>query len=153
MGPPPPGKLQGIVQRWTAKGYGFIAPEDGGEELFCHFSKIEDGNALQPGTIVHFVRQFDETRGNHRAVQIVTNNEALQKYAAQTMFVALEPTQVHETTVKVGGYVLGEFGYLIGEEEGTSGVEQFEVLQQHIAAVSPPTRALLLTALVKMTNL
>ena len=89
----------------------------------------------------------------HRAVQIVTNNEALQKYAAQTMFVSLEPARVHETTVKVGGYVLGEFGYLIGEDEGTSGEEQFAVLQKHIVAVSPPTRALLLTSMVKMANL
>jgi cold shock CspA family protein len=69
-GPPPPGKLQGTVQRWTAKGFGFIAPDDGGEDLFCHFSKIEDGNALTPGTQVHFVRQFDEAKGKDRAVQI-----------------------------------------------------------------------------------
>lgn len=69
--PPPPGKMQGTVSRWTAKGFGFITPDDGGEDLFCHFSKIEDGNALRPGTTVHFVKAFDEVRGNHRAVSIV----------------------------------------------------------------------------------
>ena len=45
-GPPPEGKLQGTVKRWNEKGFGFIAPDDGGEDLFCHFSQIEDGNAL-----------------------------------------------------------------------------------------------------------
>jgi AP-2 complex subunit alpha len=37
----------------------------------------------------------------HRSVQIITNNEDLQKYAAETMFSALIPASVHETTVKV----------------------------------------------------
>ena len=69
-GPPPPGKQQGTVSRWTAKGFGFISPDDGSEDLFCHFSKIEDGNALEPGTVVHFAKAFDEARGNHRAVSV-----------------------------------------------------------------------------------
>ena len=70
MGLPPTGKLQGIVKKWTATSYGFIAPDDGGEDLFCHFSQILDGNALQPGTAVHFVKQYDEVKGMDRAVQI-----------------------------------------------------------------------------------
>jgi AP-2 complex subunit alpha len=37
----------------------------------------------------------------HRVVQIVTNHEDLQKYAASKMFHALEPTTAHETAVKV----------------------------------------------------
>ena len=70
-GPPPPGKVQGIARLWTAKGFGFIAPDDGGEDLFCHYSQILDGNALQHGAVVHFVKQFDELKGRDRAVQIV----------------------------------------------------------------------------------
>ena len=69
-GAPPPGKSQGMAKLWTAKGYGFIAPDDGGEDLFCHFSQIEDGNALQQGTVVHFVKQFDEAKGRSRAVRV-----------------------------------------------------------------------------------
>jgi AP-2 complex subunit alpha len=37
----------------------------------------------------------------HRVVQIVTNKEELQKYAAEIMFHALEPKHVDETTAKV----------------------------------------------------
>jgi len=70
-GPPPPGKSQGVAKLWTAKGFGFIAPDDGGEDLFCHVSQIQDGNALVPGAVVHFVKQFDEVKGMDRAVQIV----------------------------------------------------------------------------------
>jgi AP-2 complex subunit alpha len=36
----------------------------------------------------------------HRVVQIVTNNEELQKYTAHVMFHALEPKHVDETTAK-----------------------------------------------------
>ena len=49
-GPPPEGKIQGTVKRWNGeKGFGFIAPDDGGEDLFCHFSQISDGNAIVEG--------------------------------------------------------------------------------------------------------
>jgi len=70
-GLPPPGKVQGIAKKWTARGFGFIAPDDGGEDLFCHYSQIEDGNALQQGAVVHFVKEYDKVKGMDRAVQIV----------------------------------------------------------------------------------
>ena len=70
-GPPPEGKVQGLALRWSEKGFGFIKPDDGGEDLFCHFSQIDDGNALKEGTTVHFVKQYDEMKGKDRAVQVV----------------------------------------------------------------------------------
>ena len=69
-GAPPAGKFGGIVKGWNEKGFGFIAPDDGGEDLFCHFSQISDGNAIVEGTSVHFVKEFDEMKGKERAVQV-----------------------------------------------------------------------------------
>ena len=70
-GAPPAGKVGGIVKGWNEKGFGFIAPDDGGEDLFCHFSQIEDGNALSQGAAVHFAKEFDESKGKERAVQVI----------------------------------------------------------------------------------
>ena len=37
----------------------------------------------------------------------------MQGYAAKTVFEALQQPTCHENMVKVGGYILGEFGNLI----------------------------------------
>jgi len=42
----------------------------GGEDLFCHFSNILDGNALEAGSQVEFVKVYDERRGKERAEQV-----------------------------------------------------------------------------------
>ncbi|KAL7998096.1 putative adaptor protein complex AP-2, alpha subunit [Plasmopara halstedii] len=89
----------------------------------------------------------------HRVVQIITNREELQRYAAEQMFKAMEPRFVDETTTKFGAYVLGEFGYLLCDDASMSGTRQFDVLHQHYADASVPTKGVLLTAFVKMDNL
>lgn len=54
--------MRGTV-KWFSdeKGYGFITPEDGGEDLFVHFSGIVgDGfRSLSEGAVV----EFEVTRG------------------------------------------------------------------------------------------
>ncbi|KDO23714.1 hypothetical protein SPRG_10492 [Saprolegnia parasitica CBS 223.65] len=89
----------------------------------------------------------------HRVVQIVTNNEDLQKYTAEVMFRALEPKHVDETTAKFGAYVVGEFGYLMVEDPDMSSQRQFDVLFQHYSTSSLATKCLILTAFIKMDNL
>ncbi|RHY28003.1 hypothetical protein DYB32_006334 [Aphanomyces invadans] len=81
----------------------------------------------------------------HRVVQIVTNNEDLQKYTAQVMFRALEPKHVDETTAK--------FGFLNVDEPDMSSTRQFDVLLQHYTTGSIATKCLILTAFIKMDNL
>ncbi|KPI39730.1 AP-2 complex subunit alpha [Cyphellophora attinorum] len=80
-----------------------------------------------------------------RVVQIVTNNEELQAYAAQNILEYIKTENCHDTLVKIGGYLLGEFG-----------------LQPHRAAygsanenafLSRRTRALILSTFIKYVNL
>lgn len=88
-----------------------------------------------------------------RVIQIVTNNEELQTYSAQTVLNYVNSDNAHDTLVKIGGYVLGEFGHLIADNKGCSPIEQFMALQSKMMGCSETTRALLLSTFVKFINL
>ena len=63
-------KATGKALRWNANGFGFIKPDDGGEDLYCHFSSILDGKALKVGATVSFVKKYDDRKGKDRAVEV-----------------------------------------------------------------------------------
>lgn len=88
-----------------------------------------------------------------RVIQIVTNNEELQVYAAQNILQLVKANQCHETLVKIGGYILGEFGHLIPDTTGCSPIEQFLALQSKFNGCSSGTRAIILSCYVKFVNL
>ena len=52
------------------KGFGFIKPDDGGDDLFAHVSGITDGSMLAEGSTVSYVKQYDDRRGKERAEEI-----------------------------------------------------------------------------------
>ncbi|KAI9846809.1 MAG: hypothetical protein M1837_003658 [Sclerophora amabilis] len=88
-----------------------------------------------------------------RVIQIVTNNEELQVYAAQNTLQYVKADHCHETLVKIGGYILGEFGHLIADNRGCSPIEQFIALQSKLHGCSSSTRAIILSSFVKFVNL
>lgn len=88
-----------------------------------------------------------------RVIQIVTNNEELQVYAAQNILQYVKADHCHETLVKIGGYVLGEFGHLVADSKGCSPIEQFLALQSKLPGCSSSTRAILLSSFIKFVNL
>lgn len=91
-----------------------------------------------------------------RIVQIVTNNEELQEYAAKTVLGHLTTaTTGNESIVKVGAYILGEFGHLIANETGSGGepMDQFEALRSKWDSSSQSTRAMILSTYIKFVNL
>ncbi|KAL8665431.1 MAG: hypothetical protein Q9168_007708 [Polycauliona sp. 1 TL-2023] len=88
-----------------------------------------------------------------RVIQITTNNEELQVYAAQNILEYVKAESCHETLVKIGGYLLGEFGHLIADTKGCSPIEQFMALSSKLAGCSSSTRAILLSTYIKFVNL
>ena len=87
-----------------------------------------------------------------RVIKIITNHEEIQEYSASVVFNALNQDTWHEAMIKVGGYVLGEFGHLIAEKQGSDPQNQFRVLYQRFGMVSAPTKALLLSSFCKFVN-
>ncbi|CAI5537634.1 unnamed protein product [Closterium sp. Naga37s-1] len=86
----------------------------------------------------------------YRVVQIVTNNDDLQPYAASRVLKLMRKPAVHETMVKVGSYILGEFSHLLPQQPGSTAADVFAVLHDKFHTVSIPTRALMLSAYVKL---
>ncbi|XP_036716139.1 AP-2 complex subunit alpha-2 isoform X4 [Balaenoptera acutorostrata] len=89
----------------------------------------------------------------YRVIQIVINRDDVQGYAAKTVFEALQAPACHENLVKVGGYILGEFGNLIAGDPRSSPLTQFHLLHSKFHLCSVPTRALLLSTYIKFVNL
>ncbi|KAH6996804.1 adaptin N terminal region-domain-containing protein [Ilyonectria destructans] len=88
-----------------------------------------------------------------RVIQIVTNNEELQVYAAQNALQYVKSDHCHETLVKIGAYILGEFGHLVADQPRCSPIEQFMALQGKLNGCSSSTRAMILSCFIKYVNL
>ena len=65
-------RLKGVAQHWNPdRGFGFIKPpRGGGENVFCHFSAITDGDVLRKGDPIEYELEFDNRTGKYRAVNV-----------------------------------------------------------------------------------
>lgn len=66
------------------------------------------------------------------------------------MIDVMKTKSLHETMIKIGAYVLSEFGYTVAELEGKSMRHQFSLLDFHFYLSSNQTKAILLTNYMKM---
>eukprot|EP00747_Dinoflagellata_sp_TGD_P169280 gnl/TRDRNA2_/TRDRNA2_197863_c0_seq1.p1 gnl/TRDRNA2_/TRDRNA2_197863_c0~~gnl/TRDRNA2_/TRDRNA2_197863_c0_seq1.p1 ORF type:complete len:276 (-),score=56.62 gnl/TRDRNA2_/TRDRNA2_197863_c0_seq1:56-883(-) len=64
--------LFGTLSRWSVeKGFGFVKPEDGSEDLFCQAKSLVDGEgSVSQGDAVTFIKKWNELKGKHEAVNI-----------------------------------------------------------------------------------
>jgi CspA family cold shock protein len=61
--------LKGTVKRWlTGRGYGFIDPEEGNDDIFVHHSEIGGLYELREGQKVEF--EVESTDRGPRAVNV-----------------------------------------------------------------------------------
>merc|ERR1712107_327099 len=62
---------EGIIMRWQEdRGFGFIRPSKGGDDVFCHATQVQGGEQLGPGDKVSFVNEYNEMRGNYAASNV-----------------------------------------------------------------------------------
>jgi AP-2 complex subunit alpha len=92
-----------------------------------------------------------------RIIQIITGfgkepDPELQKYAANKMLSALSVPNVHENLVKIGSYILAEYGELISHQPGKDPVRIFDTLNRHFTVSSAQTKAMLMNSYVKLAH-
>ena len=146
------------------------------EEMVLKIAILTEKYASSYKWYVDTILQLISAAGDHvgdevwyRVVQIVTNTEDLQQYAARVVCEHLKTPVAHESLVKVGGmlhiarrcsnlilraigYILGEYGHLIANEPGYSPIEQFQVLHSKSQFCVAATRSLLLSTYIKWVN-
>mmetsp|Transcript_51840 Transcript_51840/g.113611 ORF Transcript_51840/g.113611 Transcript_51840/m.113611 type:complete len:152 (+) Transcript_51840:72-527(+) len=63
---------RGTVKRWNEeKGFGFITPEDGSPDIFCHVRDLLDGDgSIQEGDRVKYQEDHDDRAGKPRAAEV-----------------------------------------------------------------------------------
>merc|ERR1712046_247152 len=52
------------------RGFGFITPDGGGEDVFCHVTAIKDGNAFANGARLEYRLSYDSTKQKYRAESV-----------------------------------------------------------------------------------
>ena len=61
--------MKGTIKRWlSGRGYGFIGPDEGGEDIFVHHSEIQGAYELREGQEVEF--EVQSTYKGPRAINV-----------------------------------------------------------------------------------
>ncbi|ELU41448.1 AP-2 adaptor complex subunit alpha, putative [Rhizoctonia solani AG-1 IA] len=114
------------------------------EEMVVKIAILTEKYAPSYTWYVDTILQLISAAGDHvgdevwyRVIQITTNTEDLQEYAAKAVYEYVRMPSCHESLVKVGG---------------CSPIEQLQALQSKSHFTSPATRALLLSTYVKWAN-
>ena len=64
----------GTVKKWMdGKGFGFITPADGGEDVFVHVKQVSGGEDLSEGDQVTFDKAWNDQKGKYTGLRMSLN--------------------------------------------------------------------------------
>jgi CspA family cold shock protein len=76
----------GTVKKWIGeKGYGFIAPDDGGDDIFVHCTVLDGRNDfLEVGDAVHYQATYDDRKGKYKCTSCEKIEEPWSYYVGDS---------------------------------------------------------------------
>ena len=57
-----------IKKFFEEKGFGFVTPDDGSEDVFAHVQKCPELEGTQPGDAVNYDTKYDYRKGKYNAL-------------------------------------------------------------------------------------
>lgn len=89
-----------------------------------------------------------------RVVHIVTNSrdKELQRYTSESVFKAVTSPAAHEAAIKLAGYILGEYGHFISNQDDSSAQKQYDVFISKFDHCKNSTKAILFDTFIKFYN-
>jgi len=78
-----PGRVSGTMKMWNdEKGFGFITPAEGTEDVFVHRSALGEGVTIESGSNVTYEAVWDDRRNKYRAASIELGGDGAGKEAS-----------------------------------------------------------------------
>mmetsp|Transcript_36997 Transcript_36997/g.95553 ORF Transcript_36997/g.95553 Transcript_36997/m.95553 type:complete len:141 (+) Transcript_36997:85-507(+) len=67
----------GNVKKWfDDKGFGFVAPDDGSEDVFVHRTSLNGAESLEPGDVVSFDTEYNDRKGKYQAANVTVTSSS-----------------------------------------------------------------------------
>lgn len=67
--------VRGKLRTWIGdRGFGFVRPDGGDEDLFCHVSHFPDADEASPGDVVEFAIGVNDRNGRTEAQNVRLTN-------------------------------------------------------------------------------
>jgi len=67
----------GRIKKWVVdRGFGFIAPDNGGDDLFVHITQIRSGARISEGDLVTYECGLSERNGKPEAKRVTVTASA-----------------------------------------------------------------------------
>ncbi|KAF6213742.1 hypothetical protein GE061_011464 [Apolygus lucorum] len=102
--------------------------------------------------LISVAGDFIDEQVYSKVIQTVTVSKDIQKQACYSVFLYLKESLHCETLVRLGGFILGEFGHLIKDIESSSVEIQWKILFSKFSYSSNYTKANLLSTFMKIAN-
>lgn len=111
------GRAEGTVKMWNEeRGFGFIAPANGGDDVFVHRSALGEGVTLQAGATVSYEPVWDDKKRKDRASDVLVSDSGPSDGGADSSGAAPAPASAPAAAARSHSVVGSWANWAVGKE-------------------------------------